>query len=977
MSKLCYLSVPAVIVLGAIASSAAAFDGGADELQSYYAGNGFLQRGLYDLAAKEYRVFLRDHADSEKSKTARYGLTVSLFRLGKLDEAAKEAEALGDPKFEFAVETAVIRAQCALAAGRVEEAVAPLRDVLERHGDHKLASEASTLLAEALYRLKRLDEAVATARESLRKWPDGPTAPRTQLLAAQVLFEQGKVGDSAKLLDKLLARGNGGPQASAALFLRGRVWLEEKAYDQAFAAFEKADGESPDLAEETAYWMAKCELRRGQHAAAAKRLAGAIKAHPKGALAAEMAYDRAVALVRCGDSERALGELQGFVKAFADHALAADATELLASTLHQAGKYDQSAKVCEQFMERFADRPQAAAVVFLQAENDFLSQRLDQAAAAYRRFLNSYGKDERADLARFRLGLVLAKSNHPDEALSLLEQAASHSDKDARLAPARLALATARFDRGEWKAAADCFSKYLSTAKDAGDADEALLKLGLCRARQGLNGEALRQFEELISRFPKSLHAPQASFERGQVLMALGKTQEAAVCFEGILSKAAESRFAPYARRHLAAIALKNGDAKRAASLLADVSGKDVPVDLAADAIFERGLALFDCQDYKAAQSAFESFIEKYQAHARIIEARAHRAIALARQKQWEKAGRAIAEIDASKLPGALRASLVYEKAWCLREAGKKDDAAAAYRELMEEPEKGLLRRHAILELAALEQDGKQFKEAAELLGRLCDELKSAEAAEAKEIAPQAAFRLGVCQFELGRFEQAAATLGDYAKRFPSEPSVIEAGYYAGESFFRLGRFEAAIATLDRVIHSEDADLSAAAHLRSGEALAQLQRWPRAEEVFGEYLKRFANREGWHQAMFGVGWARENQGRQDEAMECYRQIIAKHKGPTAARAQFQIGECLFARKKYDEAVRELLKVDILYAYPEWSAAALYEAGRCFEAMNKSAEARDQFRAVAEKYRDSKWASLASQRIAALASVAIPGRASGS
>jgi TolA-binding protein len=98
----------------------------------------------------------------------------------------------------------------------------------------------------------------------------------------------------------------------------------------------------------------------------------------------------------------------------------------------------------------------------------------------------------------------------------------------------------------------------------------------------------------------------------------------------------------------------------------------------------------------------------------------------------------------------------------------------------------------------------------------------------------------------------------------------------------------------------------------------------------------------------------------------YAIVTGKHQGPTAARAQFQIGECLFAQGKHDEAVRELLKVDILYAYPEWSAAALYEAGRCFEAMNQTEKARAQYEQVREKHGQTRWASLAAKRLTALA-----------
>ena len=83
---------------------------------------------------------------------------------------------------------------------------------------------------------------------------------------------------------------------------------------------------------------------------------------------------------------------------------------------------------------------------------------------------------------------------------------------------------------------------------------------------------------------------------------------------------------------------------------------------------------------------------------------------------------------------------------------------------------------------------------------------------------------------------------------------------------------------------------------------------------------------------------------------------------TAARAQFQIGECLFAQRRHEEAVREFLKVDILYAYPEWSAAALYEAGRCLAQLEKPEEARRQFQQVTDRFKDTEWANLAARQL---------------
>ena len=98
----------------------------------------------------------------------------------------------------------------------------------------------------------------------------------------------------------------------------------------------------------------------------------------------------------------------------------------------------------------------------------------------------------------------------------------------------------------------------------------------------------------------------------------------------------------------------------------------------------------------------------------------------------------------------------------------------------------------------------------------------------------------------------------------------------------------------------------ARALLRLGECYAALQRWARSEEAFAERLRAWPDDALWFQAQFGVGWALENQGRFGQAISAYQKVLDHHQGATAARAQFQIGECLFAENKFDDAARELL-----------------------------------------------------------------------
>ena len=79
-------------------------------------------------------------------------------------------------------------------------------------------------------------------------------------------------------------------------------------------------------------------------------------------------------------------------------------------------------------------------------------------------------------------------------------------------------------------------------------------------------------------------------------------------------------------------------------------------------------------------------------------------------------------------------------------------------------------------------------------------------------------------------------------------------------------------------------------------------------------------------------------------------------------AQFLIGQLQFQRKDYAEANKSFFKVSYGYSYPQWQAAAAYEAGRCFKALGQGERAVKQYRELIAQYPQSDKASLAKQRL---------------
>ncbi len=284
----------------------------------------------------------------------------------------------------------------------------------------------------------------------------------------------------------------------------------------------------------------------------------------------------------------------------------------------------------------------------------------------------------------------------------------------------------------------------------------------------------------------------------------------------------------------------------------------------------------------------------------------------------------------------------------------------------------GDLALHASVDLASIEIRAGRFAEALTVLTAVTsgDRTTGPFADRAVE---SAWYMRAVCESRLGSWSTATETLKGFLDRAPTGPLRAQAAVVMGDAWTAQGQFERAAEAFQVAATSADPAVRGAALHKRGAALASAQRWKQSEEAFSAVLAEFPKGDSWPEAQFGVGWARENDGRPTEAIDAYRRVVAASEGSAAARAQFQIGECLFALGRHVEAAGELLKVEILYSYPEWSAAGLYEAGRCFDRAGKSEDATRQFRAVVEKYAGTEWAKLASGQLATRAAASsLPG-----
>ena len=153
--------------------------------------------------------------------------------------------------------------------------------------------------------------------------------------------------------------------------------------------------------------------------------------------------------------------------------------------------------------------------------------------------------------------------------------------------------------------------------------------------------------------------------------------------------------------------------------------------------------------------------------------------------------------------------------------------------------------------------------------------------------------------------------------------------------------------------------------LRRAQLFVRQNKWPEAQAIAAHIASDFPNFEQQYEVDYILGRCLASEGRLDEARELYERVIHSPlgaKSETAAMAQWMIGESYFHQRKYDLALREYLRVEILYAYPTWQAAALLQAGKCHELLGEPKQALELYAKLLKNYSGTVFTEEATRRL---------------
>ena len=341
---------------------------------------------------------------------------------------------------------------------------------------------------------------------------------------------------------------------------------------------------------------------------------------------------------------------------------------------------------------------------------------------------------------------------------------------------------------------------------------------------------------------------------------------------------------------------------------------------------------------------------------------------------------------------------LLAEWGWSLVDADKPDQADRVFGRLLKEHADSPFAAEARFNLAESANLQKNYAEVIRLLTPLATKkaLDRANAGEALDrstktkagpgaepdsigrLLPAVLYRLGRTQVELKDWAAAIATLDRLLGEFPQNPYGREARYLRALSALQSGDAAGALAGFSALLSEPAATTDpkgwiATIRLKRIQALIAGKRWKDALEDAQAMKTELAGDDAnLAELEFFSGQALMGLARLDEARAAFQRVVdAKGKGDLAARSLLLHGESYFHQDKFHEALRDFLKVDILYDAPAWQAAALLEAGKVYERLDQWADAAETYgRLIARFPKEAPASEAETRRVAATGRAAL-------
>lgn len=963
---------------------------------------GHYKQKRWKFAADEFRTFLADFPQHANAAKARFYLAESLLQLRQFDAAAPAFRefATAAPQDKLANKARFRAGEAIYLAGHYQQARAALEQFVHDLPDDRFNEYALPYLGDLALRNNEFAKAEHLFSEALRRFAQGAMADDCRFGLAKALEAQGRHEEARRLFLAVAGKPTS-HLADQAQFRLAASFYAVGDYEQALAAFHElledprfgrsalrvkaalAEGETlfqldrldlarqrfesllseQAVAAEARYWFGLVQAAQHDWPAAADSLLNAAdRAGTDQKLAAAARFHAADALYHTGKAAEAKAQFDLVLKKWPQSEVAEKCLLGLMQIALATGDHASVDQLAAQFGERYpqtALKPQVDRLVgrSLLARKDYVA-----AGALFERMVSVAGKEQAAD--RVLLATAYVGQDRFDDALKTVDAASLGEqptpDNRELWIDSKRQRSAALVGLNRFADAAAVLEKLLATMPGPEAATWARWELAVCLAKGGQIERAKAVFREVSQQPIDGGILSAAVLALGDAALEQNDPAWASELYEQLAGT--KSDFRSRGLWGLARGHAKQGDTSQAVSALNQLLTDYANDPHAPEAALARGQLLEQLNDPEAALKSYRQVIEAYTSSPQLPAAMLAAARLEDRLKRPKEAATLYAELDQKFPQAAEHDAVLYEWAWALRQAGDLKKSDEVFERLRTAMPRSRFWSDAVYRLAERAYDSQDYSRAAQLVA----ELLAGEPAE--QVLPHALYLQAQTAAALNEWPRVPAPLERLTVEFPDNPLVPLARFLVAEAAYRQAEFDRAgelFRELAETTGGRTDKWLPMVPLRRAQILAHEKQWHDALEMAEQIEPDFPEFEQLYEVDYVIGRCQASSGRFDDARAAYRRVVKSESGAkteTAAKAQWMMGETFFHQKNFESALREYLKVEILYDYPQWQAAALFEAAKCHEHLGEQKEAEELFAKVAKSYPDSPLAKDAAQRV---------------
>ena len=905
---------------------------------------------LYSAARNALEEYLRTYPNGSQRPQAQYYLAETLYFQGQKDQAAQAYRRFLQmfPDDGRAPDVLFALAVCEEELGNRQAALKNYQTFTERYPQHPKVNEVLYRIGEVQYSLGNFEQAELFFRKAGAdsRFADADLAV---IRSGDALVQMKRYDEAAQQYASVEKRFPNSPHIARANLGAAKCLYLANRYQEALPLLIRAT-QAPEVRAEAIHWAARCYLKLGQP----QQVLNLIDPETIKSAAAPwnvtLQLDRADALYEIPEKrEAAVKEYAQAAAMATDPAIKGEALYDAAHTALGLGQISAARQYAEQFRKEISDHVLSPDVDHILAECEFAESRYDTAAQMFDELARKYPKNPQVGLWRIRQLTALQMAGKHDAVVKLGQTLASALPQADDQAGILTLVGASQLELGNPKAAQESLLLALSRSGKGPSADRAMLLLAWAYHKQGRTADARTVVERMIKDFPQSTVLDRAYYELGKYCAALQDYTSAESAYREVLQRFPESSRVPAAMCELAQTLLKSNKSPEAEQILNGLLQKYANHPLASWARYLLGTLYFERQQLDRAMQMIDQALQGGLTGNERSAALYTQGLILIDKKQYDQAATIFKQIldENPRYPEADK--VLYQWAWAEKLAGKENEAIALFQRLIDTAPDSPHRPEAEYHVASHLYSQGRYSEAAALYHHCY------QSGHDPDLIEKAVHRLGWCFFKLGQYENAAQTFSYQKSTYPKGSLVADAAFMEAESLFMQNKFKEALQLYESLAPLDSQDYEVLRLLHAGQSAAQMKQTDRALEYYRQVLAKFPATPEAIQANFETGMIHYERGELDTALKVFENVLENAKqipDETAARAQFMLGEIAMQQKKYDDAVKYFFRVAYGYRLPKWQAAALYEAARCFETLQRPEQAAKLYQELIDNFPES-------------------------